>query len=193
MREVAAMLGIAPVTLRNYCRDGKYEFTLTPGGQRVFTQEQVDQIIDKPSDIVIGYVRSSSGQKASIESQKDIIHSVYPDCDIIKDTGSGLSEKRRGLKSLLAKVKKGQYNVVVVDHSDRLTRFGKTYLEELINAYGGRVVYLSDNKDESLQEELMSDFMSLIASFSGKFYRLRGYDQQRKLLERAQEELGDHG
>ena len=32
---------------------------------------------------------------------------------------------------------------------------------------------------------LMQDFMSLIASFSGKLYRLRGYDNQKKLLSKA--------
>lgn len=32
---------------------------------------------------------------------------------------------------------------------------------------------------------IMQDFMSLIASFSGKFYRLRGYDSQKKLLSKA--------
>lgn len=35
------------------------------------------------------------------------------------------------------------------------------------------------------QEVLMQDFMSLIASFSGKLYRLRGYDNQKKLLSKA--------
>lgn len=34
------------------------------------------------------------------------------------------------------------------------------------------------------QEVLMQDFTS-IASFSGKLYRLRGYDNQKKLLSKA--------
>ena len=29
----------------------------------------------------------------------------------------------------------------------------------------------------------MQDFMSLFASFTGKFYRVRGYEQQKKFLE----------
>lgn len=35
------------------------------------------------------------------------------------------------------------------------------------------------------QEVLMQDFMKLVASFSRKIYRLRGYDNQKKLLSRA--------
>jgi putative resolvase len=35
----------------------------------------------------------------------------------------------------------------------------------------------------------MQDFMSLLASFSGRFYRLRSRDNQQKLLNRAGEAL----
>lgn len=37
----------------------------------------------------------------------------------------------------------------------------------------------------------MEDFMSLIASFSGKFYRLRGYQQQRELLSTAEKKISE--
>ena len=35
----------------------------------------------------------------------------------------------------------------------------------------------------------MEDFMSLWASFSGKFYRLRGWEQQRKLVDNVSKNL----
>lgn len=35
----------------------------------------------------------------------------------------------------------------------------------------------------------MEDFMSLLASFSGKFYRLRGWEQQRKLVDNVSKNL----
>lgn len=41
----------------------------------------------------------------------------------------------------------------------------------------------------SAEQELMNDFMSLIASFSGKFYRLRGYTQQKQLLTQAEHNI----
>ena len=33
-----------------------------------------------------------------------------------------------------------------------------------------------------VKKALMGDFMALLASFSGRFYRIRGWDQQRRLL-----------
>ena len=42
-------------------------------------------------------------------------------------------------------------------------------------------------------EELVQDFMSLIASFSGRFYRTRSRENQKKLLSMAEEELESSG
>ena len=42
---------------------------------------------------------------------------------------------------------------------------------------------------QSPEDELLQDFMSLIASFSGKFYRMRGHAQQRALLQKAGAEI----
>ena len=38
----------------------------------------------------------------------------------------------------------------------------------------------------------MQDFMSLLASFSGKFYRIRGWEQRKKLLKDVNEEVAKH-
>ena len=38
-------------------------------------------------------------------------------------------------------------------------------------------------------EVLMQDFMSLLASFSGKFYGMRRWSQKRKLIKRVESEV----
>ena len=50
---------------------------------------------------------------------------------------------------------------------------------------------LHDDK-KTMEDELMSDFMNLIASFSGKYYRMRSKENQNKLLERAREVLNEN-
>ena len=40
-------------------------------------------------------------------------------------------------------------------------------------------------------EQLMQGFMNLTTSFSGKFYRLRGYEQQRMVLRKASEHIDE--
>lgn len=89
------------------------------------------------------------------------------------------------MNALLSWVRENPGAIVHVTTKDRLTRFGFTYLDALIKAYGGSVEVLDDKKAKEPDEALMSDFMALLASFSGRFYRLRGWEQQRKLLHDA--------
>jgi len=58
----------------------------------------------------------------------------------IKDIASGLKGDRRGLRKLVEMTRKRQIDAVVVAYKDRLTRFGFTYLKELFEAYGVRVI-----------------------------------------------------
>lgn len=60
-----------------------------------------------------------------------------------------------------------------ITQKDRLTRFGNLYLSELFEAYNVRLhILFEDNKEIDLQEELMKDFMSLLASFNLSFVKL---------------------
>lgn len=71
------------------------------------------------------------------------------------------------------------YNIT---NKDRITRFGYSYLEELLESYGSTLTVLDSDETKEPMEVLMQDFMSLFASFTGKFYRVRGYEQQKKFL-----------
>ncbi|BBX88891.1 hypothetical protein MBOE_05400 [Mycolicibacterium boenickei] len=44
---------------------------------------------------------------------------------------------------------------------------------------------LHERGDKSLLEELMDDFIALLASFSGRFYQLRSRQNQQRLLDAA--------
>jgi putative resolvase len=139
---------------------------------------------------MVFYVRSSSGDKALMESQVRQLEIAYgKPARVFKDTSSGLNENRRGLQSLINNARKRTISTICITDKDRLTRFGYTYLQELLNEYGVTIQVLHENDDKPLQEELMNDFMNLIASFSGRFYRIRGHEQQKKLLTEAQERI----
>ncbi|MCQ4120586.1 hypothetical protein [Rhodococcus tibetensis] len=68
---------------------------------------------------------------------------------------------------------------------DRLARFGVAWIERYLSVVGVTVEVLREHGDKSLVEELMDDFMALLASFSGRFYRLRSKQNQRRLLDDA--------
>ncbi|HUH72683.1 MAG TPA: hypothetical protein VLZ05_29870, partial [Mycobacterium sp.] len=54
-----------------------------------------------------------------------------------------------------------------------------------LSVCGVSVEALDDRGDQSLVEELMDDFMALVASFSGRCYRLGSKCDQQRLLDAA--------
>lgn len=71
---------------------------------------------------------------------------------------------------------------IFITNKDRLTRFGYEYLEELFSMADVELIALQEKENKELQEELIDDMMSLLASFSGKLYRIRG-NQKKKMRE----------
>ena len=144
------------------------------------------------------YLRSSEGNKVLLQNQETNLRNHYPEPKfVIKDSASGLNENRNGLRRMINKIKNGEITDVAVTQADRLSRFGNTYLIELFEAYNVKLHVLFDEKslekdtkcERSLQQELMKDFMSLIASFSGRFYRLRSLENKVKLLDEAKNKI----
>ena len=89
---------------------------------------------------------------------------------------------------MIRDAKAGEFGTIYVTHLDRLSRFGVIYLKQLFDEYNVQVINLYDDK-KTYEDELMSDFMNLIASFSGKYYRMRSRESQKKLLKEAEKEL----
>ncbi|MFC9557897.1 hypothetical protein ACFTWF_44640 [Rhodococcus sp. NPDC056960] len=55
------------------------------------------------------------------------------------------------------------------------------WIERYLSVVGVKVEVLREHGDESLVEELMDDFMALLASFSGRFHPVRSKQNQRRL------------
>lgn len=99
---------------------------------------------------------------------------------IIKEVGSGLNDSRPKLMELF----EGKRNIqrIVVEHKDRLARFGFNYLSALAKAKGIEIIVA--DKTESQKEDLMLDFVSVITSFCARMYgQRRGKKKKDKLLE----------
>lgn len=155
----------------------------------------IDDEIESKIDIV--YCRVSSNeqkQKGDLERQIGYICSKIKQdkpIEVITDVGSGLNTNRKGLNKVITYVISGEVNTVYVRYKDRLTRFGYEYLERFFDSYDVKIEVLEDNISKNSQEELVEDMMSLIASFSGKFYGLRS--KEKKLLYKKLEDTLEEG
>ena len=101
----------------------------------------------------------------------------YPKVEIIKDIGSELNYKHKGLKSLLGRAMQGDKLEIVVAHKDRLARFFFSLISFLIQQNGGRVVVLKQT-NLSPSPGLTIDLLSIRNKFSCFILGLRNYKKQ---------------
>ena len=179
-RETSEILGISIDRLRRLAENGTISTIRTPGGQRRYdVQGYLDE--QNGTDIAtIGYCRvSGRGQADALASQVGYLQKHYPDAEIIKDYGSGINFKRKGLRTLLERILRGDKLRVVVAHRDRLARFGGEVIQFLVEQNGGEVVVL-DKTIYSPEEELTADLLAILHVFSCRMYGLRRYRDQIK-------------
>jgi putative resolvase len=88
------------------------------------------------------------------------------------EIASGLNDERPKLTKLLTDRRVG---VLVVEHRDRLTRFGYGYIATLLELQGRRVeaLYPSDTGDD-----LMEDVVSVITSMAARSYGRRNSERR---------------
>lgn len=89
----------------------------------------------------------------------------YPYHDVIKDIGSGVNLKRKGLRSLLQRVFKNSVTEIVVASSDRLTRFNFEFFEWLFLQFGCNLICLNKPNFSSTEPEFAEDILSLLTVF----------------------------
>ena len=103
-----------------------------------------------------------------------------PVAGVVKEVGSGLNDKRPQLLKLL---KRKDVTHIIVEHKDRLARFGVSYIELLCKEKGIKLIIV--NETDTCEKELMQDFVSLVTSFCARLYGLRrSHRKTEQLIER---------
>lgn len=196
--ECADILNVSKETLRNWDKSGKLKALTTFGGHRRYKISDIesligininDNIIESGvvETKVITYSRVSSNeqkQKGDLDRQSQrlceyCVKNDYKIINIIKDVGSGLNDNRKGFNKLTEMVINGEANKIIIENKDRLTRFQFNFIFKMFKSYNCEIIILND-KEVSSDEELASDMMSLLASFSGKFYGRRSAERRKK-------------
>ena len=175
--------GVTTRTVWNWIKDGKVQIERN-NTNHVFIVEDEDKLIN---DNVAVYARvSSSENKDNLERQKERLENYciargYRIVKSVAEVGSGLNDKRPKLEDLLTdeNVKK-----IVVEHSDRFSRFGFNYIEKLLNISGRQIEVVNQTNDD--KEDLMQDFVSIITSFCARLY---GQRRNNRRTEKIIEEL----
>ena len=194
-KEASKLTGLHTATLRTYADKGIVEVQRFNGGRRRYEKNSLIKMLGvetTPETKTAFYIRSSNGNETLMQTQHTLLENkLGTPVKIYRDKASGLNEKRRGLQQLMKDAKTGNITHVAVTDKDRLTRFGFYYLEQYFNMCNVEVIVINATTNKTMHEELIEDFLSLLASFSGKYYRLRGYENQKKFLNNIKEALDE--
>ena len=86
---------------------------------------------------------------------------------VVKEVASGMNDNRQKLEKLITSKPKR----IVVEHKDRLTRFGFGYFDVLLPMIGCELVVIHRDKEE--KDDLLKDLVAVITSFCCRLYGLR--------------------
>lgn len=87
---------------------------------------------------------------------------------VIEEMGSGLNGRRKKLIKLLKDPLAG---TILVEHRDRLARFGFEYIEAALMSQG-RSIIIADETEEL--EDIWADFIDVVTSMCARIYGRRG-------------------
>jgi putative resolvase len=125
----------------------------------------------KPAGVVAAYCRvSSDDQQADLERQAGRVLTACSDRGIridrtVTEVGSGLNGTK--LRKLLADP---TVTTIVVEHRDRLARFGVEYLEASLSAHGRTVIVLDHAE---MPDDLARDLTEVLTSMCARLYGRR--------------------
>ena len=156
LSEYAKKLGISYTTAWRMWKKGELNAYQLPTGTIIIKED--DKPLTKKIETVCIYARvSSSENKDNLKRQsqrlKDYaIAKGYTIYKVVEEVGSGLNDNRKKLLSILSDNK---YSILLVEHKDRLTRFGANYIQLLLTKTERRLEIV--NGAENDKDDLMND------------------------------------
>lgn len=128
---------------------------------RVSNNDRKDNL-DRQSERLLNY---------SISNGYNVIYNV-------KEIASGLNDSRKKLINLF--INANDYDVLIVENKDRLTRFGFNYIEQLLALQNKKIIVV--NKVEDDKTDLIQDMVSILYSFSARIYGLRKRKNKEEII-----------
>lgn len=170
LSEWAARSGVHYQTAWSWAKEGRMPVPVvqTPSGTWLVT-EPAPQAAGR----VVVYCRVSSGDR-SADLERQVARTVQGATSqglavagVVTEVGSSVDGRRRKLHRLLADPDVG---TIVVEHRDRLARFGVEHLEAALSATGRRLVVLDPAETT---DDLAGDITEVLTSMCARLYGRR--------------------
>ncbi|MDJ0536582.1 MAG: IS607 family transposase [Xenococcaceae cyanobacterium MO_207.B15] len=186
LSDYAKQAGISYQTAWRMWKRGELNAYQLPTGTIVVRTDEAETVWEPVACI---YSRVSSAEnKSNLEAQAERLTNYaiargYRIYKVVKEVGSGLNDNRKQLANILVD---DNYNILIVEHKDRLARFGTNYLKILLEKTGKKLEIV--NEADNGKDELMQDLVAIITSFCARLYGLR---RSKRKTEKIIEELNN--
>ncbi len=190
LKDYARQQGVSYRTAWRWWKAGKLPGHQMDTGTILIETPPTTPIIS--SQRVAIYARVSSAEHTSnLDSQAERLAAYctargYHVAKVVTEVGSGVNDARPKLLALLADHSIG---VIVVEHQNRLTRFGFRYLETLLHTQDRRIEVV--NQAENGTEDLLADLTAIVYSFCARLYGQRLAKRKTEAIVRELEAKGD--
>jgi len=94
--------------------------------------------------------------------------------EVVKEVGSGLNGHRRAMLKIL---KNPGVHTIVVEHRDRLMRFGIEYVEAALTAQGRKLLVI---EPDEMKDDIVRDLHEVIVSLCARLYGKRSAKNRAK-------------
>lgn len=171
LAEWARSYGVHPQTAYRWFREDRMPVPARrlPSGTIVVEQSASDE-----AGRAVVYVRVfSHDQRQDLEAQAGRVTTWCAENgilvgNVVSEVGSGMNGRRPKLARLL---RDPNVAVIVVEHRDRLARFGVEHLEASLAATGRRIIVI--DQDETT-DDLVRDMVEVLTSMCARLYGRRG-------------------
>jgi putative resolvase len=187
LSQYAKKVGVTYRTAFRWWQHGDIKGYQLPSGTIVVTEGEERQ--ESRTGQVVIYARvSSHEQRANLERQAERLEDYcaakgYQVSRVVKEIGSGVNDNRA---KFLALLEDQRIHTIVVEHTDRATRFGFRYLDTLLKGQGRTLEVV--NLEENNREDLLTDLVSIIYSFAARLYgELRAKRKTEAIVKQLQE------
>ena len=104
----------------------------------------------------------------------------------VTEIGSALNKRRPCLLKLLSDP---TVQIIVIEHKDRLMRFGAEYVESVLAAQGKKLLVAERCEIKNDKDDLVQDMIEVLTSFCVRLYgRRSAKNRAKKALEAIQHE-----
>lgn len=177
LSDYARRIGVKRHTAYRWFKRGEIPNAVQLPSGTIYVPDEIfetDMKFKQGLTVVYARVSSSEQRKTNLETQAErltqfAIANGWVVDKVIKEVGSGLNDERKKLTELL--LSDEPIARILVEHKDRLTRFGFNYLEILAKKQGFEIIVVNPTVLD--QEDLMQDFASIITSFCARLYSSR--------------------